>query len=101
MTLNYTKVISYLLISSWFYFTEDLSENDKETTHNSATASGQPSYDTNLHDNDREENYGSKMNGQYNSYKGDITAASRTLMISGIPSTYCTKEFLQRHFQVR
>ena len=31
---------------------------------------------------------------------GDLSANSRTLMISGIPSTYCTKEFLLRHFQV-
>ena len=75
-----------------------MSENLKETMTNSATTSGQNSYEADLNDVDREEPYGNKMNGQHNSY--DITAASRTLMISGIPSTYCTKEFLQRHFQV-
>ena len=53
-----------------------------------------------MNDADREGNYANRMNGQYNSNRGDLTAASRTLMISGIPSTYCTKEFLQRHFQV-
>ena len=67
---------------------------------NSNDTSGQPSYEANMNDADREGNYANRMNGQYNSRRGDLTATSRTLMISGIPSTYCTKEFLQRHFQV-
>ena len=67
----------------------------------SMSTSGIPSYEADSDGVKRDDNNGSKSNLS-NKYAGGTngTNVSRTLMISGIPPTYCTKEFLQRHFQV-
>ena len=81
---------------------EDLSDDFKAANIGSASTSGIPSYEADAEGGEREDNNGkTDDNSKSRQYGGDLSASSRTLMISGIPSTFCTKEFLQRHFQVR
>ena len=67
----------------------------------SAVTSGQSSYEPDVERIENEESIYGKNNANSKHSADDLTVASKTLMISGIPSTYCTKELLQRHFQVR
>ena len=67
----------------------------------SAVTSGQSSYEPDVERIENEESIYGKNNANSKHSADDLTVASKTLMISGIPSTYCTKELLQRHFHVR
>ena len=66
-----------------------------------AVTSGQSSYEPDVERIENEESIYGKNNASSKHSADDLTVASKTLMISGIPSTYCTKELLQQHFQVR
>ena len=91
------------IFKTFFLDAEDLCD-DNQAAGVSASTSGLPSYDTNLGGTEQEDVFSNKRDtGTHNKqlpHGGDLSANSRTLMVSGIPSTYCTKEFLLRHFQV-
>ena len=80
---------------------DDLSDDHNAAVGASASTSGLPSYEAGEGGADQDD-ISSKIDANNKQHQhGDLSATSRTLMISGIPSPYCTKEFLQRHFQVR
>ena len=83
------------------FILEELSDEGSAATALSPFTSGQSSYEPDVERIENEESIYGKNNANSKHSADDLTVASKTLMISGIPSTYCTKELLQRHFQVR